>query len=269
MISNQRQAAFTMIELVIVIVLLGLLSVSFAKILSQSVSGYVDAKGRNEHSQTAKWVTEVISRSAREALPQSIRTGISGNLDCVEYLEIINASSYFDLPANGPISSFNIVAYDLVFQPGLSVAIMPINAPSIYVGNNVVSPIASIVSSGPQQSLITLVSPTVFAQRSPQNRMYVLGSPITFCLNNSTGLVSRYSNYGFSASLAFPPSSGTTEIIGENFWANGNVFNYQSGSLQRSGLLQINFVIQDRNRFPSGTSESFEVFHEVHVRNVP
>jgi len=269
MIATGKQTAFTMIELVLVIVLLGILSISFAKILSQSVSGYIDAKGRNEHSQTAKWVTEVISRSAREALPQSIRTGVSGNLDCVEYLEIVNASSYFNLPANGPVSSFNIVSYDLVFQSGLSAAIMPINAPSVYIGNNVVSPIASIASSGPQQSLITLVAPTVFAQRSPQNRLYILSSPITFCLNNATGLISRYSNYGFSASLAFPPSTGTSEIIGENFWANGNVFNYQSGSLQRSGLLQINFVMQDRNRFPSGTSESFEVFHEVHIRNVP
>lgn len=269
MISTGRQTAFTMIELVIVIVLLGILSVSFAKILSQSVSGYMDAKGRNEHSQTAKWVTEVISRSVREALPQSVRTGTSGNLDCVEYVEIVNASSYFNLPANGPVSSFNIVSYDLVFQAGLSVAIMPINASSIYVGNNVVTPIASIVSSGPQQSLITLTSPTNFAQRSPQNRLYILSSPITFCLNNNTGLISRYSNYGFSASLAFPPGSGNSETIGENFWANGNVFNYQSGSLQRSGLLQINFVIQDRNRFPSGTAESFEVFHEVHIRNVP
>ncbi len=269
MITTGKQTAFTMIELVIVIVLLGILSVSFAKILSQSVSGYMDAKGRNEHSQTAKWVTEVITRSVREALPQSIRTGTSGNLDCVEYTEIINASSYFNLPANGPVSSFNIVAYDLAFQPGLSAAIMPINSSSIYIGNGVVTPIASISSSGPQQSLVTLVAPTNFFQRSPQNRLYVLSSPITFCLDNSSGLISRYSNYGFSASLAFPPSSGTSEIIAENFWANGNVFNYQSGSLQRSGLLQINFVIQDRNRYPSGTSESVEVFHEVHIRNVP
>lgn len=258
-----------MVELVIVIVLLGILSVSFATILTRSVSGYLDAKGRNEHSQTAKWVTEVITRSVREALPQSIRTGTSGNLDCVEYVEIINASSYFNLPASGPVSSFNIVSYDLVYQPGLSVAIMPINAASIYLGNNVVSSIASIASSGPQQSLITLTAPTNFAQRSPQNRLYILSSPITFCLNNNTGFISRHSGYGFSAGLAFPPSSGVNEIVGENFWANGNVFNYQSGSLQRSGLLQINFVIQDRIRFPSGTSESFEVFHEVHVRNVP
>ena len=269
MIVIKYQKAFTMIELVIVIVLLGILSVSFANILSQSVFSYMDAKGRNEHSQTAKWVTEIISRSVREALPQSIRTGTSGSLDCLEYVEIVNAGSYFNLPATGPVSSFNIVSYDLVFQAGQSVAIMPINPASIYVGNNVVSPITSIAASGPQQSLITLTSPTNFAQRSPQNRMYILSTPITFCLNNNTGLISRYFDYGFVAALAFPPSSATSEIIGENFWANGNVFNYQSGTLQRSGLLQINFVIQDRVRFASGTAESFEVFHEVHVRNVP
>ena len=119
---------------------------SFAKILSQSVVGYMDARDRNQHSQSAKWVIETISRAMREALPQSVRTGVSGDLNCVEYVSILNASSYINLPSNGNITSFNVVSYDLTFNPGISVAVMPISPASIYAGNGVVSQIASITN---------------------------------------------------------------------------------------------------------------------------
>ena len=266
---HNRQLAFSLIELVIVIVLIGVLSVSFTKILNSSVSSYIDAKDRNEYSQSAKWVTEIISRSAREALPQSVRTGVSGDLDCIEYMQVKNATSYFNLPANGLVNNFNTIAFDVSFETGLVAAIMPVNPTSIYVGNGVISAVASITSSGAQQNLVTLSSATNFSQRSPQNRVFFLTTPITICLNNNSGLLTRYFNYGFSPNLQYPPSGGNSEILAHNFWANGTVFNYQSGSLQRSGLLQLNFVVQNRDRYAAGVSEEFEVFHEVHIRNVP
>jgi len=264
-----QQTAFSLVELVVIIVLLGILSISFTNILSGSVSSYIDAKDRNENSQSAKWVTEVISRSIREALPQSVRSGISGNIDCIEYMEVENATSYLDIPANGLVNSFNTVAFDISFQTGLLAAIMPINPASIYNGNGVISFVASISSSAAQQNLVTLSAATNFSQRSPQNRVYFLTTPITLCLNNNTGILSRYSNYGIASNLQYPPSGATNETLAKNFWANGRVFNYQPGSLQRSGLVQLSFIIQNRDRYAAGTSEEFEVFHEVHIRNVP
>ncbi len=273
MFFTKRQSAFTMIELVIVIVLLGLLSISFSKILSSSVSNYIDAKDRNHHSQLAKWAIEVISRSVREALPQSIRSNNVGVQHCVEFMEILNATSYFNFPETGIIGSFNIVTFDLVFQAGQSVAIMPIDAPSVYAGNGingVVSPVTSIAASGLNQSLITLTVATDFTQRSPQNRVYILTTPTSYCLNDSNGQLTRFTNYGIQTNQSFPPAGGTSELISEDFWANGTVFDYQTGTLQRSGLLQIDFLIQDRVRYSSGGSEeAFQVFHEVHIRNVP
>ncbi len=60
-----------------------------------------------------------------------------------------------------------------------------------------------------------------------------------------------------------------SSLMGEDFSANGVVFNYQADTLSRAGLLQINFRVQNRNRSLTGNEESFEIFHEVHVRNVP
>ncbi|MGB0495085.1 MAG: prepilin-type N-terminal cleavage/methylation domain-containing protein [Kangiellaceae bacterium] len=269
MFQLNRQSAFTLMELIIVILLIGILSISFSKILTQSVSSYFDARDRNHHSQSAKWITESLSRSLREALPQSVRVASLGNIDCVEYMPIINATRYFNLPASGAVSSFNIVTFDVAFQANLSAAIMPVDATSLYVGTGVTSEIASITSSGAGESLVTLVNPTTFTRRSSQNRVYLLSSPVSFCLNDNTGIITKYTDYGTSSTQSTPPTGGSSSSLAENTWANGNAFEFQSGTLQRSALLQMSFVLQDRVRYPSGTSESVQVFHEVHIRNVP
>jgi len=261
---------FTLIELVIVIILLSILSISIAGILSSSVSSYMDSRDRNRHSQEAKLVIERMSREIREALPQSVRTRINGSVHCVEFTPIVNASSDIDLPASGPVTSFNAVAYNLIatFSPNQAIAIMPINAANFYAGGGTRGTVAAITPSGANQVQITLASPTNFARRSPLRRFYLLSQPVSFCLDDASGEVRRYTNYGFNAAQAAPPT-GASELYGQNFAANGNVFTYQPGTLQNASLLQMNFVLQSRSRNLAAGEESFEVFHEVHIRNVP
>lgn len=266
--AKQTISGFTLIELIIAIMLMGILAVSLGSITTNSVYNYIDAKDRNKLSQSAKWITERVSREIREALPQSVRTNSSGGIHCVEFMNIVNASTALDIAASGSISSFNAIAFDLSFSSGLLVAIMPIDANSIYSITGVLASVASIATTG-NQSLITLSSPTQFSRRSPQNRFYLLASPVSFCLNDNTGHLNRYSGYSLNSSQQFPPSGGNDSLMGENFSANGTVFNYQLGTLSRAGLLQMNFQLQNRDRNLSGNSESFEVFHEVHIRNVP
>ena len=260
---------FSLIELIIVIIILGIMGISFAKITSNSVSGYIDGKDRNQLSQSAQWVNERISREIREALPQSIRTSTNSGFHCVEFMPVTNASSYIDLPASGNITNINAVGFNLTTSSANFAAIMPINPTSIYSGVGVLGDVASISTSGtdPNQAVIALAAPTNFDQRSPQNRFYLLSNPVSFCLNDSNGQIVRYAGYGITAVQQTPPNGGNQ--IGENFSSTGNVFNYQPGSLSRSGLLQINLRLQNRNRALSGNEESFEIFHEVHIRNVP
>ena len=264
----KQQSGFTLIELVIVIVLISIVALSLSNLTSETVYGYIDAKDRNRLSQSTKWTTERIAREVREALPQSIRASNSGGIHCVEFMNIVNASTYLDIPPSGDVSSFNAVDFDLSFSAGLTVAIMPINPTTIYGGSGTLGSVAAIANSG-NEVTITLSGPTNFSRRSPQNRFYLLNSPISFCLNDISGDVTRYAGYTTTAAQPLPPTGGTSELLAENFSANGNVFTYQSGTLNRSGLLQMNFRAQNRDRNLVGTAESFEVFHEVHIRNVP
>ncbi len=261
-------SGFTLMELIIVILLLSILSFSFAKITGLSVLGYIDAKDRNQLSQSGKWLTERISRELREALPQSVRTASNGVVHCVEFMSIVNASYYLNLPASGSITSFDAVGFDLSFSPGLQIAVMPINPISTYSGSGTLATLAAITAVG-NHSTITLAGATQFARRSPQNRFYILEPPTSICLNDTVGEVTQYSNYGINASQALPPAGGTNVLLGNHFSASGDVFRFQAGSLSRSGILQINFKLQNRNRNLSADSEAFEIYHEVHIRNVP
>ena len=259
---------FTLIELVIVIMLIGILAISLSRVTQFSVLGYIDAKDRNRQSQSAKWITERVAREVREALPQSIRTNQVGNIHCVEFMNIVNASTDLDLPASGAVTSFNAVEFDLNFTPGLLVAIMPIDAAGIYSVAGTLGNVAAIADLGAQVQ-ITLDGPTLFSRRSPQNRFYLLDSPVSFCLDDGNGQITRYSGYAINLAQATPPVGGNDELMADNFTASGAVFNYQPGTLSRAGLLQMNLRAQNRNRNFAANEESFEVFHEVHIRNVP
>ena len=264
----QQQKGFTLLELIIVIVLLGIMSVSLGRLTSHTVFSYIDGKDRNRLSQSGKWMMERLSREIREALPQSVRTGSGSGFHCVEFMPIENSSTYFDLPATGNVSSFTAAEYDLVASISSLVAIMPINPTSLYSGTGTLGTLSSVTATAdPDQVLITLTSPTNFSRRSPQSRFFLLSGPVSFCLNNANGQMLRHSGYGISTSQSFPPSGGS--LIGQDFTADTTVFNYQPDTLSRSGLLQINLRAQNRGRSLSANQEAFDIFHEVHVRNVP
>jgi MSHA biogenesis protein MshO len=266
---NHSNSGFTLLEFIIVIVIVAIMAISLSKLTNSTVYSYIDAKDRNRLSQSAKWITERISREVREALPQSVRANVSGSFHCVEFMAIVNASTYLDIPASGSLSSFNAVGYNLVADPANFVAIMPIDPASLYASSGVLAGVNSIVTSGidPNQAVVTLNAATNFTRRSPQRRFYLLDTPVSFCLDDTNGNMTRHDGYAIAAAQQFPPPGGS--VIGENFSANTTVFNYQLGTLSRSGLLQINLFSQNRGRNLTGNSESFDVFHEVHVRNVP
>lgn len=260
---------FSLLELIIVIVLMGIMAISLSNVTTNAVYGYIDAKDRNSLSQSAKWVTEKISREMREALPQSVRTGTSGTVHCVEFMSILNASTYLNLPASGPIDDFNAVAYNLAGFTNSLIAIMPINPIDVYdVNSGTTAPVDDIIADVAGEVTVNLTGTPTFARRSPTNRFYVLTTPTSFCLNDSNGELHKYSGYAIKANL-FPLPIGGSSLMGENFRASGAVFNYQDGTLSRAALLQINLKAQNRSRNLTGNEESFEVFHEVHVRNVP
>jgi len=265
--SPTKMSAFSLLELIIVLVLVSILAISLSGLTRDSVSSYIDAKDRSRLGQSSKWIIEKISREVREALPQSVRVATASGYYCLEFMAIVNASSYLNLPETGSITSFNAVNYNLLSTNATFVAIMPTTTSSIYSGGSLAALSSITQDADPNQVIVNLNAATNFSNRSPQRRFYLLTSPISYCLNDVTGKMNRYSNYSLSANQPLPPTGGS--LVGENLSASPWVFNYLAGTLSRSGLLQINLHSQNRKRGFTGNQESIVLFQEVHVRNVP
>src|SRR5690554_1980814 len=92
----RRQAGFTLIELIMVIVLLAIVATVSVQFVSLSTRGALDVGARQHRSLAGVVVSEQISRQLREALPTSVRINASGS--CVEWMPIRAASYYLNLP---------------------------------------------------------------------------------------------------------------------------------------------------------------------------
>ena len=105
-----RAAGFTLVELVIVIVLLGILSVGTVQFINDSTMGYANSVVRSELASGAQSVLDRLSRELRDALPRSVRVSADGA--CLEYLPVVGGTSYLSVPTDSPATEVLVVPPD-------------------------------------------------------------------------------------------------------------------------------------------------------------
>ena len=76
--AAQRQAGFTLIELVIVIVISGALSIVVMQFITAPIDVYVDQSRRARLVESAQSVMQRLAYDVRMAVPNSIRVGCGG-----------------------------------------------------------------------------------------------------------------------------------------------------------------------------------------------
>ena len=96
MLIKGRQCGFTLIELIVVIVLLGILGFGTTQFIINSSQSYVDTARRERQGSAARTAIEKMSRELRNALPNSVRTS-AGN-SCIEFVPVLGGSIYTSLP---------------------------------------------------------------------------------------------------------------------------------------------------------------------------
>jgi MSHA biogenesis protein MshO len=270
--KNQR--GFTLIELVTVIVILGVLATGITSFLRFGTQSYTDAVDRNAVISTARFVVERLNREVRNALPNSIRTNGDDN-QCLEFVPIDKSVVYLDIPVLPEAASNNI---DVLMLAGdLSsttqyVAVYALNSDDIYNKEaGVIEEFSSVANSGDRQvvSSISFANSIRFKDESPTERLYLIGSPVSYCVENQA--IYRYQSYGFGPynSDGRPLSTTDTKKIlmaeyVDNYSSSGNILPFQTSpaSLQRNGLALI------RLKFARNLEEI--VFNnEIQVPNVP
>lgn len=254
---QKKMRGFTLIELVVVIVLLGITAVSLTTLITHSVSGYIDTANRQDSSAIARIALDRMARELRQALPQSIR--ISSN--CLQFLPINSSFVYVGLNPG----SANV---QVIEPPGGYVAPAGTAYAAIYALSSAelynLTAMKRINNFGTVASGVrTLQLSAGFAapRTSPGERLNVVGNPVSFCFT-----ANQLRRYTGNVSAAQPtPGAGLNNfaILADKIAAG--TFTFNAGNWQNNALVTIALTIQQA----SSNNEQLQFDHEVWLRNVP
>ena len=260
----QRSGGFTLVELVMVIVLLGIVATISVQFVALSTRGAIDAGDRQQRSLKAVVVSVLITRMLREAFPLSIRvTGPTDN--CLEWLPIEGATTYTNLPSAGG-TTIEAVPFSRVPTGGGLRAVVygyggsanQFYSPPVANSGPMSPPIANNgIDNSTEPASITLSSSHRFDSTSPARRLFVVSGPHALC--SEPGVLALYQGYD----IGNPYTDGNRGILMANLVGDAE-FSFVPASLQRAAVVQFTFELGT-----PGSTETLEVSQEVQIRTVP
>lgn len=265
-----HQRGFTLIELIMVIVILGVISSMVAVFIKQPIDAYFDTARRAALTDVADTAVRRMARDIHKALPNSLR---SPNASCIEFIPTkiggryradVNISGAGDiLDFSAADSSFdmlgsNSLLTDQAIVPGDVVAVYNLGIPGAdaYTGANTATVNTIGAGSLANETKISFTSSKQFPLASGSNRFHVISKDekvVAYVC--SGGRLYRTASSTFTSAC---PASGAVlanDVASCNFVYNGS-------DLQRNALVQIQIGI-------TSNGETVSLYHEVHVNNTP
>ena len=253
---------FTLIELVVVILLLGVMAAFTSQFIGTGTQLYADASAREQLMSDVRFGVERLNREVRDALPGTLTVSSDGQ--CVTFWPLAAVSRYVALPQS--------VGEALTFLTPMSGTVQGADYAVVYpVGMSASSPFgcSAGVCVARLSSTPTLVSgesnlwsaPLTaipsgqfggFAAESPGQRLFFAREKVSFCRNNLQQLIRT------STVLATGSSSSVLmaeQLIQARFFQDLQSFNH-------AGELGINLTFSQRG-------ETVQFSHKVEVSNVP
>ncbi len=264
-----RQRGFTLVELVMVIVIMGIIGGIVAVFMKSPIDAYFASARRAGLTDVADTAVRRISRDLHKALPNSI---LNANNQCLELiptktggryraavdglgkgdiLDFSTADGSFDMfGANSALVDQSIASGDVVavynLGPGMNDA---------YAGNN--TALVASVGAGdlPNETKINITAKR-FPLASGSNRFHVIPANENVVAFVCSGGNLYRSTRAFTAAQC--PTSGAI-LAGHVSSCN---FAYNGSDLQRNGLVQLSLQLTD-------SGETVSLYDEVHVDNTP
>jgi len=286
---------FTLIELVMVIVLIGALSSVASVFIAGPVAGFIDSNRRATLVDIAETALQRMTREIRNALPNSVRISDNGAQFAIEYLNTFTGGRYRALQATGGPSNrlnFNINtdSFDILGGlPGFALIDVAGGTGQANCLNNTVDCLVIYNTgtgvtdfnayNGDNIAAITAVTNVLmtfdnsdipawsFPAMSPNNRFFVVDTPVSFVCDAATGELLMYQGYNIMAGQ--PLTAGSFGIAGAVLAdqisdCGVNTFLYNAGAGVRYGLVVIRLTITDPN-----STESISLQQQTHVLNAP
>lgn len=292
-----RCAGVTLIELVITIALTGILAALIVQFVAP-VRSYIDSSRRAALADTADTALRRIGRDARLALPNSVRVTSALGVTYLEFLLVRTGGRYRSEsdPADtantcpngsGTTAAENVLSfgdatescfksigaipnigdvttsdYLVVFnlQPGTNSNADAYETGAVTGGNK------AQIAAGTSGTLVIFAA-NAFINESPGNRFFIVEGPVTYACSPSPagGSLTRYSGYAIAAAQPTPPGVGSVLMASG---VTDCAFTYETSvTSQGAGLvtMRLKLTMQDSR----GDSESVNLYHAVHVNNVP
>ena len=266
-----RQAGFTLVELVMVIVIASIIGAISVQFIRTSTSAVIDTAGRQQLAGGAAIVNEQISRALRDALPGSIRTTADNR--CIEFMPVLAASTYTSLTTGSAITSFTAVPYSATDNVTGYISVYSLADSNLYDLSDpgALTSGTQTVNAAAAEITVTLSSSHQFDNDSPVDRFYVSGTPVAICQQGN--YLYRFSGYGFISNVAnlvaglpssYAASGASREVLAFPLVANSMTFQVTPAALVKNGVVTFQYQIQNTRN-----NETLSLAQEVQIRNVP
>ncbi len=287
-------AGLTLVEMIVVIVIAGIVAGIAARFIAGPVKGFVDTARRAELVDAADTALKHMIRELRQALPNSIRVACSGR--CIEFLRVLEGGRYRARPPGDPLrftpaspdDRFDVVGQlqrlaEIDTGPGPNdcvqgradcLVIYNTGQPgaNAWASDNMAT-ITAVVDDGAADGSdhirfnnLSFSSGRAFPYPSPQQRFYVVDTPVTFHCDLTAGTIRRYQDYRIEATQPTDPASPPLSLAPSPPLVVDRVsacrFTYSPGSSTRAGLVTATLTVTE-------AGESVTLLQQAHVPNQP
>lgn len=288
----RRARGFTLVELIVVIVLVGVIGGVVITVFKPALEGYLDVGRRADLTNQADTALRRMVTEVRGAVPNSLRS--TGD-QCLELVPTADGGrlrtapdTTWDSVATRPRSeavdgSGALTVFDVLTplgpgtEPGDLVVVANQDPSEVYGQSNVgtirsVAPAPSDGTLAPGIARITLTAPVQFPPGAESGRFVVVPGnerAVTYRCENvgntngtGSGILYRYRNYGFSQAQNCQPPATERQILATK--VSGCSIRYQAnpGITQQSGFVQVQLTLTE-------AGESVNLIYSAHVNNVP
>ncbi|RTR40472.1 prepilin-type N-terminal cleavage/methylation domain-containing protein [Shewanella canadensis] len=270
----RKSAGFTLVEMVMVIIILGILVLGVSSFVILGTRIFVESTSVDQVLSQSRFAIERMTREIRNAVPNSLRvTQNPVTFQCIEFVPIQSSASYITLPIAPEVASKT----GIINTPSLGIntahrmLVYPLTPTHIYSASDeaIEGRLLRVKEYNGATNTVTFGSATEelamrFSEASPRNRFFMINNAVSYCFFTN-GDVRRYEGYSmFNTAQPAPADMGDGVLMAEDvvIGTGGWPVSYTPGSLTNNAVVQLTpkFAVN---------GQEFQYQHQVQVVNVP